>query len=77
MYGTPVVYPLSSVSGNLRWLILANPMTPIVETFRYAFLGAGTASAWQLLYSAGFMLVVLTIGILIFNRVESTFMDTV
>ena len=77
MYGTPVVYPLSTVSGRLRWLILANPMTPIVETFRYAFLGAGTASVWHLLYSAGCMLVVLTIGILIFNRVESTFMDTV
>ena len=77
MYATPVVYPLSSVSGKLRWLIMANPMTPIVETFRYAFLGAGTANVWHLLYSAGFMLVVLTIGILIFNRVESTFMDTV
>jgi lipopolysaccharide transport system permease protein len=77
MYATPVVYPLSTVSGKLRWLILANPMTPIVESFRYAFLGAGTVDGWHLLYSATFMLVVLLIGILIFNQVERTFMDTV
>jgi lipopolysaccharide transport system permease protein len=77
MYATPVVYPLSTVSGTLRWLILANPMTPIVESFRYAFLGAGTVSGWHLLYSAAFMLAVLLIGVLIFNQVERTFMDTV
>ena len=77
MYATPVVYPLSTVSGKLRWLILANPMTPIVEGFRYAFLGAGTVDGGHLLYSATFMLVVLLIGILIFNQVERTFMDTV
>jgi len=77
MYATPVVYPLSTVSGTFRWLILANPMTPIVESFRYAFLGAGTVDGWYLLYSAAFMLAVLLIGILIFNQVERTFMDTV
>jgi len=52
-------------------------MTPIVETFRYAYLGAGTVNPYQLLYSFGFMLVVLFLGALIFNRVEQTFMDTV
>ncbi|MBM4467305.1 MAG: ABC transporter permease, partial [Chloroflexi bacterium] len=77
MYATPVVYPLSTVSGKFRWLILANPMTPIVESFRYAFLGAGTVDGGHLLYSTAFMLVVLLIGILIFNQVERTFMDTV
>ena len=77
MYATPVVYPLSTVSGTLRWLILANPMTPIVEGFRYAFLGAGTVDGWHLLYSGAFMLAVLLIGILMFNQVERTFMDTV
>jgi lipopolysaccharide transport system permease protein len=77
MYATPVVYPLSTVSGKFRWLILANPMTPIVESFRYAFLGAGTVDGGHLLYSATFMLVVLLIGILMFNQVERTFMDTV
>jgi len=77
MFATPVVYPLSTVSGTFRWLILANPMTPIVESFRFAFLGAGTVDGWHLIYSVGFMLVVLLIGILIFNQVERTFMDTV
>jgi lipopolysaccharide transport system permease protein len=77
MYATPVVYPLSSVSGRLRWLILANPMTSIVEGFRYAFLGAGTVDAWHLAYSAAFTLLVLLVGILIFNQIERTFMDTV
>ena len=77
MYATPVVYPLSSVSGPFRWLILANPVTPIVEGFRYAFLGAGTVDGWHLLYSGAFMLAVLLSGILMFNQVERTFMDTV
>ncbi|MEW5870883.1 MAG: ABC transporter permease [Chloroflexota bacterium] len=77
MYATPVIYPVSSIPENLRFIILANPLTPIVETFRYAFLGAGTLSIASLLYSAGFMLVVLLIGILLFNRIENTFMDTV
>ncbi len=77
MYATPVIYPLSAIPDKYRWLILANPMTPIVEGFRYAFLGAGTVGGWHLLYSAAFMLAVLLIGILIFSQVERTFMDTV
>lgn len=77
MYATPVVYPVSSVPDNYRWLILANPMTPLVEGFRYAFLGAGMTDPLNLLYSFGFMLAVLMIGILLFNRIESNFMDTV
>jgi lipopolysaccharide transport system permease protein len=77
MYATPVIYPVSSIPERFRILIQANPITPIVETFRYAFLGAGTANILNLLYSAGFMLVVLAIGILLFNRIEATFMDTV
>jgi lipopolysaccharide transport system permease protein len=77
MYATPIVYPLSSVSGGLRLLLLANPMTSVVETFRYAFLGAGSFSLWNLSYSLVFMLVMLFLGMLLFNRVEATFMDTV
>jgi lipopolysaccharide transport system permease protein len=77
MYATPVVYPLSSVSGNFRLLINANPLTSIVETFRYGFLGAGTFEPLSLAYSFVFMLVTLLIGVLLFNRVEATFMDTV
>lgn len=77
MYATPVVYPLSSVSGNFRLLILANPLTSIVEAFRYGFLGSGTFDPGNLLYSLVFMLVTLLIGVLLFNHVEATFMDTV
>jgi lipopolysaccharide transport system permease protein len=77
MYATPIVYPLSSVSGGLRLLLLANPMTSIVETFRFAFLGAGSFSVWNLTYSLVFMVVMLFLGMLLFNRVEATFMDTV
>ena len=77
MYVTPVIYPVSSIPERFRMLIQANPLTPIVETFRYAFLGAGSVNVPNLLYSAGFMVVVLVVGILLFNRIEATFMDTV
>jgi lipopolysaccharide transport system permease protein len=77
MYATPVIYPLSTVTGVWRWLILVNPMTAVVETFRLAFLGISTLSPIYLLYSSIFMLVVLLMGVLIFNKVETTFMDTV
>ncbi len=77
MYAAPVIYPLSAVPDRFRWLIMANPMTPIIESFRYAFLGAGTVDLLQLAYAFGFMVVVLLIGLLIFNQVERTFMDTV
>jgi lipopolysaccharide transport system permease protein len=77
MYATPVVYPLSSVSGSFRILILLNPLTSIVEAFRYGFLGAGNFNPLYLLYSFVFMLVTLITGMLLFNHVEATFMDTV
>ena len=77
MYATPVIYPVSSIPERFQWIILANPMTSIVEAFRYAFLGAGSVNSMQLLYSFGFMAVIVVIGITIFNRVEQTFMDTV
>lgn len=77
MYATPVIYPVSSIPTPYRWIILANPMTSIVEAFRYAFLGTGTINLGELLYSAVFMLGVVFIGSVIFNRVEQTFMDTV
>jgi lipopolysaccharide transport system permease protein len=77
MYATPVIYPVSSIPERFQWLILANPMTPILEAFRVAFLGAGTVNLSHLLYSFFFMLVVVFLGSIIFNRVEQTFMDTV
>jgi len=77
MYATPVIYPLSELPEKYRWIVLANPMTAIVDTFRFAFLGAGEFNLGNLIYSSIFMVVVLSIGIVVFNRVEKTFMDTV
>lgn len=77
MYATPVIYPASSIPARYQVLIKANPMTPIVETFRYAFLGAGSVNPLNLLYSFGFMVVIVIIGAVMFNHVEATFMDTV
>lgn len=77
MYATPVIYPVSSIPARWRWLADVNPMTPIIETFRAGFLGAGDASWLRLGYSALFMLVILFLGIVVFNRVEKTFIDTV
>lgn len=78
MYATPVIFPLSSITGGrLRLILLANPMTPIIEVFRLGFLGQGTLHWGWLGYSAGFAMVSLIAGIVIFNRVERTFMDTV
>ena len=77
MYATPVIYPLSTMSAKYRWLIVANPMSAVVETFRYAFFGTGTFSWVYLGYSAGFTVVLLLAGMALFNRVERTFMDTV
>jgi len=77
MFVTPVIYPVSMVSQQYRWLILANPMTALVEIFRYSFLGAGTFDLWHLIYSAGVTLMILCLGVVLFNHVERTFMDTV
>jgi lipopolysaccharide transport system permease protein len=73
----PVIYPVSSIPEKWRWVAAINPITPIIETFRAGFLGAGNASWASLAYSAGFMFVVMFIGVVIFNRVEKTFIDTV
>jgi len=77
MYATPIVYPLSELSGRLKYAALANPVTSVVETFRYIMLGAGTLNWFYLLYSFSFMIIVLFIGILLFNKIEQSFMDTV
>jgi len=77
MYATPVIIPVSSIPERWRWVVDVNPVTPIIETFRAGFLGAGDASWSRLGYSAAFMLVVMFIGVVIFNRVEKTFIDTV
>ncbi len=77
MYATPVIYPVSSVPEGWEWVALINPVTPLVETFRFAFLGAGSFSWGMLGYSAIAMVVVIFVGVILFNRVEQTFMDTV
>jgi lipopolysaccharide transport system permease protein len=77
MYATPVIYPLSVVPEKYKWLIVANPITSIVETFRYAFLGSGSFSWLSLGYSAVITSVILIAGIIIFNKVEKSFIDVV
>lgn len=78
MYATPIVYPLSMVpEGKLHTLILANPMTPIIETFKFATLGQGYFSWLALGYSFAFMSILLVLGVVVFNKVQRSFMDTV
>lgn len=77
MYTTTVIYPLSSAPVKYKTIIGLNPMTGIIECFRYAFLGQGQLSLGTLGYSTAFTLVVLILGILIFNKTEKTFIDTV
>lgn len=78
MYGTPIVYPLSQLQdGLLKKVIMINPTTAPVELFRYAVLGQGTIVPQYYFISAILTIVVTIIGILIFNKVEKTFMDTV
>jgi len=77
MYATPIIYPLSAAGDKFRWALELNPLTPIFEAFKYGFLGAGSLSWNGLLYSAVFMVVMMFISVIIFNRVERNFMDTV
>jgi lipopolysaccharide transport system permease protein len=77
MYATPIIYPLSAIPEKYQIWLLLNPITPVVELFRHAFLGAGSVSIGMLAYSIVFISVILYIGIIMFNRVERTFMDTV
>lgn len=77
MYATPVVYPASQIGGKLKTLMMLNPVSPIVESFRYAFLGSGSIPWNYLGISVVTTLVVLFAGIVLFSRVEKTFMDTV
>ena len=79
MYVSPVVYPLSSLgeSPRLRALMNLNPMTAPIEVFRMATLGSGTVSVGGLVYSLVFTLAALAVGVILFSRIEKTFMDTV
>ncbi len=77
MYATPIIYPLSSMSPKRQWIMALNPVTSLVETFKYATMGSGVFSWGQLAYSFGFMVILLGIGIVVFNKVQRSFMDTV
>ena len=77
MYATPVVYPASKIGGKLKTLMMLNPVSPIVESFRYAFLGSGSIPWNYLWISVVTTVVVLFAGVVLFSRVEKTFMDTV
>lgn len=77
MFATPIIYPLSAIPENYRFLVMANPVSPLVEIFRSTLLGTGPARPDLFLYSLVWTLIVLTLGIIIFNRVEKNFMDTI
>lgn len=77
MYATPVIYPLSTLPEKWQFWASLNPIASIVELFRYAYLGQGTVNLPMLGYSILIIAVILFIGILLFNKVERTFMDTV
>lgn len=77
MYGTPVVYSVSQVPKSFQKLFFLNPVTPIVNNFRYALLGSGTFLVEAWIYSIVVTLMILIIGVVLFSRIEKTFMDTV
>lgn len=77
MYATPVIYPTSAVPEKYRWIVQLNPLAPLIEAFRQGFLGGTPVSVGQMLYSAVCLLVMLVAGMVLFSRVEKTFMDTV
>lgn len=77
MYTTTVIYPLSAAPDKYKYIIELNPMTGIIEAFRYIFLGKGEFSIWSVGYPAIITLIVLCLGMVIFNKTEKTFVDTV
>ncbi len=77
MYATPIVYPLSLIPEKWRPLALLNPMTPVVEIFRKIFLGVGTVDLSMVINSGIATIIILLVGIVMFNKVEKSFMDTV
>lgn len=81
MYATPIIYPISMIYNklpeNFHWLAMINPISPIIEAFKYGFLGEGVLSWGGLLYSTLFAFFSIFFGIIIFNKVERSFMDTV
>ena len=77
MYASSVVIPVSSMTGKVKFLMLLNPLTSIIEAFKYIFLGSGFFDIFWLMYGFGFMIILIAVSTIIFNKVEKSFMDTV
>ncbi len=77
MYCTPIVYPLSNIPEKWMWVYYVNPVAPIIEMFRYSLLGSGHLPLKSWLISLPVSIVVLLLGIAIFNRNERTFIDVI
>ena len=77
MYGTPIIYPLSSAPAEYKYLIELNPMTHIIEAFRFGFLGKGDFTLGGLVYSTITTILIFCLGIVIFNKTEKNFIDTI
>ena len=77
MYATPVIYPSSSVPQDYQWVVELNPLVGLFDYMRYAYLGVGEFAISDLVYPSIFSIVILAIGVLVFNKTQKTFMDTV
>ena len=77
MYATPVIYPSSSVPLDYQWVVELNPLVGLFDYMRYAYLGVGEFTILDLVYPSIFSIVILAIGVLVFNKTQKTFMDTV
>ena len=77
MYASPIVYPMAIVPEKWKFWILLNPVSSIIETFKFIFMGNGYFSWHSLMYSLTFMIVLIIVSVIVFNKVEKTFMDTV
>jgi lipopolysaccharide transport system permease protein len=77
MLGSAIVFPLSRVDPEDRWLFFLNPVVPAIEFFRYAFVGRSLVEPWHIALSAAISVVVFVFGLLLFHRAEQNAMDTV
>ena len=77
MYATPVIYPSSSVPQDYQWVVELNPLVGLFDYMRYAYLGVGEFAISDLVYPSVFSIVILAVGVLVFNKTQKTFMDTV
>jgi lipopolysaccharide transport system permease protein len=77
MFASPIIYPLSAIPQSYRFLVLANPVSPLIESFRNALLGIESTGPNLMLYSLVWTVAIFIIGLLVFNRVEKNFIDTV